>query len=84
MNDGRPRVEDHATEACRSGLGAAADCRPRHRAGEIGEMRSSRDGLGLAVLRIEPVREGKTLAAGEATLLPVGPAWMRLEDEISP
>src|SRR5205823_1333801 len=45
---------------------------------EIGEMRSSRDGLGLALLRIEPVREGKTLAAGEAILLPVRPAWMRL------
>src|SRR5438270_5035223 len=51
---------------------------------EIGEMRSSRDGLGLALLRIEPVREGKTLAAGEAILLPVRPAWMRLEDDISP
>jgi hypothetical protein len=47
-------------------------------------MRSSRDGLGLALLRIEPVREGKRLAAGEATLVPVRPAWMRLEDEVSP
>src|SRR5438270_3230018 len=51
---------------------------------EIGEMRSSRDGLGLALLRIEPVREGKTLAAGEASLVPIRPAWMRLADEISP
>jgi folate-binding protein YgfZ len=51
---------------------------------EIGEMRSSRDGLGLALLRIDPVREGKTLAAGEATVVPVRPAWMRLEDEVSP
>jgi hypothetical protein len=51
---------------------------------EIGEMRSSRDGLGLALLRIEPVREGKRLAAGEATLVPVRPAWMRLENEVSP
>jgi hypothetical protein len=51
---------------------------------DVGEMRSSRDGLGLALLRIEPVREGKTLAAGEATLVPVRPAWMRLEDEVSP
>jgi folate-binding protein YgfZ len=51
---------------------------------EIGEMRSSRDGLGLALLRIEPVHEGKTLAAGEASLVPVRPAWMRLDDEISP
>ena len=51
---------------------------------EIGEMRSSRDGLGLALLRIEPVREGKTLAAGDATLVPLRPAWMRLENEVSP
>jgi folate-binding protein YgfZ len=50
---------------------------------EIGEMRSTRDGLGLALLRIEPVREGQTLAAGEATLVPVRPAWMRQENEIS-
>src|SRR5271168_633527 len=41
---------------------------------DAGEMRSSRDGVGLALLRIEPVREGKTLVAGEATLVPVVPA----------
>ena len=51
---------------------------------EVGEMRSSRDGLGLALLRIEPVHEGKTLAAGEAILVAVRPAWMRREDEVSP
>jgi hypothetical protein len=51
---------------------------------EVGEMRSSRDGLGLALLRIEAMHEGKRLAAGEATLVSVRPAWMRLEDEISP
>ncbi len=51
---------------------------------EIGEMRSSRDGLGLALLRIEPMREGKTLAADDATLVPLRPAWMRLENEVSP
>jgi tRNA-modifying protein YgfZ len=49
---------------------------------EIGEMRSSRGGLGLALLRIEPVREGKMLAAGESVLVPVRPAWMRLENEV--
>ena len=49
---------------------------------EIGEMRSSRGGLGLALLRIEPVREGKMLAAGGSILVPVRPAWMRLEDEV--
>src|SRR6266576_1302999 len=48
---------------------------------EIGEMRSSRDGLGLALLRIEPVREGKTLAADDATLVPLRPSWMRLEND---
>ena len=51
---------------------------------EVGEMRSSRDGLGLALLRIEPVRDGKTLAAGDATLVPLTPAWMHLENDISP
>jgi folate-binding protein YgfZ len=49
---------------------------------EIGEMRSSRGGLGLALLRIEPVREGKVLVAGESILVPVTPAWMRLENEV--
>ena len=51
---------------------------------EVGEMRSSRDGLGLALLRIEPVREGKALAAGDATLVALKPAWMRLEEDVSP
>jgi hypothetical protein len=51
---------------------------------EVGEMRSSRDGLGLALLRIEPVHEGKRLAAGEASLVPVRPAWMHLEGDVSP
>jgi folate-binding protein YgfZ len=51
---------------------------------EVGEMRSSCDGIGLALLRIKPVREGKTLAAGAATLIPVGPSWMRLDGELAP
>jgi hypothetical protein len=51
---------------------------------EIGEMRSSRGGIGLALLRIEAAGEGKTLAAGAATLVPLRPAWMRLESEVSP
>jgi hypothetical protein len=45
---------------------------------EVGEMRSSRDGLGLALLRIEPVVEGKELKAGDTTLVASKPAWMRL------
>jgi hypothetical protein len=51
---------------------------------EVGEMRSSRDGLGLALLRIEPVHEGKRLAAGEASLVPIRPARMLLENDFSP
>jgi len=47
---------------------------------EVGEMRSSRDGLGLALLRIEPVVEGKQLKAGDATILATKPGWMRLDD----
>ena len=48
---------------------------------EVGEMRSSRDGLGLALLRIDPVIEGKRLTAGEAIIVPVKPDWMALETE---
>ena len=51
---------------------------------EVGEMRSSRDGLGLALLRIEKLREGERLAAGEATLVPLRSAWARCENELSP
>ena len=46
---------------------------------EVGEMRSSRDGLGLALLRIEPVVEGKRLTAATATLVAMKPGWMRLD-----
>jgi folate-binding protein YgfZ len=48
---------------------------------DAGEMRSSRDGVGLAVLRLEPVLEGKGFMAGDAQLIPVKPNWMRLEDD---
>jgi len=50
---------------------------------EAGEMRSSRDGLGLALLRIEPVSAGKQLKAGETTLRPSTPGWMRLDHDAS-
>jgi tRNA-modifying protein YgfZ len=46
---------------------------------EAGEMRSSREGIGLALLRLEAVTAGAPLAAGEAVLQPQVPAWMRLE-----
>jgi folate-binding protein YgfZ len=48
---------------------------------EVGEMRSSRDRLGLALLRLEPVVKGKHLKAGNTTLVPSQPSWMRLTDD---
>jgi len=44
---------------------------------ELGEMRSCRDGLGLALLRIEALGRAPLRAAG-AALTPRIPAWMRL------
>ena len=41
---------------------------------EAGEMRSSRDGLGLALLRLDAIEPGRLFAAGEATLRPLDPA----------
>jgi folate-binding protein YgfZ len=46
---------------------------------EVGEMRSSREGLGLALLRIEPVMADKRLTAGEAAITPTKPSWMRFD-----
>jgi len=51
---------------------------------EIGEMRSSRDGHGLALLRIEPVVMGTPLKAGNTTLVAARPCWMRLDNETPP
>lgn len=45
---------------------------------EVGEMRSARDGLGLALLRLEALGADRQLAAGAAALTPVIPGWMRL------
>src|SRR5439155_14031877 len=42
---------------------------------DVGEMRSSRDGLGLALLRIGPVGNGKHLRAGDATIVATKPGW---------
>ena len=48
---------------------------------EAGEMRSGRDGLGLALLRLEAVadaeRDGQPLTAGSARLTPIRPTWFR-------
>jgi folate-binding protein YgfZ len=56
----------------------AGTCQHRHADGrEVGEIRSS-CGLGSALLRIEPVMQGKPLKAGTATVVASTPGWMRL------
>lgn len=45
---------------------------------EAGEMRSSLDGFGLALLRLEAIHG--PLMAGDATIEPVTPDWMRLPE----
>jgi folate-binding protein YgfZ len=44
---------------------------------EVGEMRSGRDGHGLALLRLDQLREPRRLTAGNALIVPSRPAWMR-------
>ena len=46
-------------------------------AAEVGEMRSGRDGLGLALLRLDAL-DGRALRSGEASLAAQVPAWMAL------
>ncbi len=48
---------------------------------DVGEMRSSHDRLGLALLRIEPVVAGKELLSGDAAIMPIQPDWMRLDGD---
>jgi tRNA-modifying protein YgfZ len=48
---------------------------------DVGTMRSGRDQSGLAVLRIEALRD--TLACGEATLTPRVPGWMSLSEPVA-
>jgi hypothetical protein len=45
---------------------------------EVGQMRSGRDGRGLALLRLDALERGDALTAGEARLRPTIPGWMRL------
>jgi folate-binding protein YgfZ len=47
---------------------------------EAGEMRSSRDGIGLALLRLETVSHDGKLIAGPAAIIPMTPDWMRLPE----
>ncbi|HYI84949.1 MAG TPA: folate-binding protein [Acetobacteraceae bacterium] len=44
---------------------------------ELGEMRSGRDALGMALLRLDAL-DGRALRCGEAALTPRVPAWMSL------
>ncbi|HEY1301531.1 MAG TPA: folate-binding protein [Stellaceae bacterium] len=46
---------------------------------DAGEMRSSRGRLGLALLRLDPVKEGRRLEAAGALLHPRPPDWLRLD-----
>ncbi|MDN3565909.1 YgfZ/GcvT domain-containing protein [Paeniroseomonas aquatica] len=46
-------------------------------AAEVGEMRSGRDGLGIAQLRLEAL-DGRALRCGEAALVTRRPGWMVL------
>ncbi|HZU90775.1 MAG TPA: folate-binding protein [Stellaceae bacterium] len=48
---------------------------------EVGEMRSARDGLGLALLRLEAAGGDAQLTAGDATIAPTRPEWMRLDGD---
>ena len=48
---------------------------------EVGTMRSSRDGLGMAVVRLESLHD--TLTGGGVTLHTRVPGWMRLPDAAS-
>jgi folate-binding protein YgfZ len=48
---------------------------------DAGELRSSQDGLGLAVLRLEAVAGGHDLRSDAAGLTPSQPGWMRIPTE---
>src|SRR5215217_508059 len=45
---------------------------------EAGEMRSARDGIGLALLRLDAVGETAALSAANARLVPHRPFWMHI------
>jgi folate-binding protein YgfZ len=46
---------------------------------DAGEIRSSRDGQGLALLRLDAVVSGRALLADGAPLAPLKPDWMRID-----
>lgn len=47
---------------------------------EAGELRSSCDGRGLALLRLDAIGEGHELSAGGAAIVPQRPPWMQIAD----
>ena len=47
---------------------------------EAGEMRSSHDGIGLALLRLEAVGKNAKFAVDDAAIEPMTPDWMRLPE----
>ena len=51
---------------------------------EAGEMRSSRDAIGLALLRLAAAGEGGSLSAPGARVSPLQPDWMRIEPDTDP
>lgn len=51
---------------------------------DVGEMRSSRERRGLALLRIDAAFDARQLTAGEAVITPERPEWMRLIEADSP
>jgi folate-binding protein YgfZ len=51
---------------------------------EAGEVRSGRDGLALALLRLDAIETARPLSAGSATIAPLRPDWMRIEADQEP
>ena len=46
---------------------------------DAGELRSSRDGIGLALLRLDAVDDGRSLSADAAIIVPQRPDWLRID-----
>jgi folate-binding protein YgfZ len=51
---------------------------------EVGELRSGSGSRALAMLRLDAVKAGQKLTAGEVGVLPEIPAWMRLPETADP
>jgi folate-binding protein YgfZ len=51
---------------------------------EVGELRSGSGSRALAMLRLDAVKAGQKLTAGEVGILPEIPAWMRLRETADP